>query len=185
MYGAQEALHAFLRNLPNRWVAALLRVLIFPRGRTYSAPSDELGRKIVALMTTPGEARERLSELAYTTLEPGNPLGLAEEALQLAEAMAPLERRLRQAHKEGVIRSESLGQQVDEAVRAQVIDRKEADALRNYHDKVSALLAVDDFAPEELIRATAQPSDKPRKKAAKRKAKPRKKVARKKKTSKA
>ncbi len=34
MYGAQEALHAFLRNLPNRWVAALLRALIYPRGRT-------------------------------------------------------------------------------------------------------------------------------------------------------
>ncbi len=184
MYGAQEALHAFLRNLPNRWVAALLRTLIFPRGRTYSAPSDELGRKIVTLMTTPGEARERLSEFAYTTLEPGNPLGLAEEALRLAEAMAPLERKLRQAQKEGLIRSESLGQQVDEAVRAQVINRKEADALRNYHDKVSALLAVDDFAPEDLIRANTLPADKPRKKAAKRKAKPRKKVARKKKTSK-
>ncbi len=185
MYGAQEALHAFLRNLPNRWVAALLRALIFPRGRTYSAPSDELGRKIVALMTTPGEARERLSELAYTTFEPGNPLGLAEEALRLGMAMAPLEQRLRQAQKEGLIRSESLGLQVDEAVRAKVINRKEADALRNYHDKVSALLAVDDFAPEDLIRAKVQPADKPRKKAAKRKARPRKKVARKKKTSKA
>ncbi len=136
-------------------------------------------------MTTPGEARERLSELAYTTFEPGNPLGLAEEALRLGMAMAPLEQRLRQAQKEGLIRSESLGLQIDEAVRAKVINRKEADALRNYHDKVSALLAVDDFAPEDLIRSKVQPADKPRKKAAKRKARPRKKVARKKKTSKA
>ncbi|MFB3079763.1 MAG: DNA polymerase, partial [Lysobacterales bacterium] len=46
MYQAQEALHAFLRNLPNRWVAAFLRVFIFPRGRTYSAPSDEIGGKV-------------------------------------------------------------------------------------------------------------------------------------------
>ena len=96
-----------------------------------------------------------------------------------------VEQRLRQAQKEGLIRSESLGLQIDEAVRAKVINRKEADALRNYHDKVSALLAVDDFAPEDLIRAKVQPADKPRKKAAKRKARPRKKVARKKKTSKA
>jgi len=75
MYQAQEALHAFLRNFPNRWVAAMLRIFIFPRGRTYSAPSDEISAKVVAVMTTPGEARERLSQFAYTTLEPGNPLG--------------------------------------------------------------------------------------------------------------
>ena len=76
MYQAQESLHAFLRNFPNRWVATLLRILIFPRGRTYSAPSDSIGAKVVALLTTPGESRERLCEFAYTTLEPSNPLGL-------------------------------------------------------------------------------------------------------------
>jgi acyl-CoA dehydrogenase len=84
MYQAQEALHSFLRNLPNRWAAAFLRIFIFPRGRTYSAPSDELVHKVVELATTPGEARERLSEQAYTTVEPGNPVGLLEEALQLS-----------------------------------------------------------------------------------------------------
>ena len=49
MYHAQEQLHGFLRNLPNRTVAWLLRLAIFPRGRTYSAPSDELGQELVEL----------------------------------------------------------------------------------------------------------------------------------------
>jgi len=184
MYRAQEALHAFLRNLPNRWAAAFLRMFIFPRGRTYSAPSDELGKKIVDLMTTPGEARERLSEQAYTTVEPGNPVGLLEEALRLNIELAPLERRLRQARKEGLIQAEYLGQQIGEAAQAEVISKKEAAELQAYHDKVFALLAVDDFAPEELARTTAEPaqdpSPKPAKKAAKRKQAPRKKVATKK-----
>ncbi len=158
MYQAQEALHAFLRNLPNRWAAAFLRIFIFPRGRTYSAPSDELSHKVVALMTKSGEARERLSQNAYTTLESGNPLGLLQEALELAEKMAPMERRLRQAQKEGLIRSDYLGTQIDEAARAEVISKKEAGELREYHDKVSALLAVDDFAPEELARVAAEPA---------------------------
>jgi len=184
MYRAQEALHAFLRNLPNRWAAAFLRLFIFPRGRTYSAPSDELSKKIVALMTTPGEARERLSEQAYTTVEPGNPVGLLEEALQLSIELAPLERRLRQARKEGLIQAEYLGQQIGEAAQAEVISKKEAAELQAYHDKVFALLAVDDFASEELAHTTAEPaqdpSPKPAKKAAKRKQAPRKKVATKK-----
>ena len=180
MYQAQEALHAFLRNFPNRWVAAMLRFFIFPRGRTYSSPSDELGHKIVDLMVTPGEARERLSLRAYTTLEPGNPLGLLEEALRLSKEMAPLERRLRQAQKEGLIRSEYLGEQIAEATKAEVVSVDEANRLTDYHDKVFALLAVDDFAPDELGRVGSKPADKPRKKAAKRKAAPRKKVSSKK-----
>jgi acyl-CoA dehydrogenase len=157
MYQAQEALHAFLRNFPNRWVAAFLRFFIFPRGRTYSSPSDEIGHKVVELMTHSGEARERLSREAYTTLEPGNPLGQLQEALELAEKFAPAERRLRQARREGLISSDYLGEQIEEAARATVIGKKEADELRDYHEKVRALLAVDDFAPEELSRSAAAP----------------------------
>jgi len=152
MYQAQEALHAFLQNFPNRLVATVLRVFIFPRGRTYSAPSDEIAAKVVDIVTAPGESRERLSALAYTTLEPGNPLGLLQEALELTKKHIPLERRLRQARKEGLIDADYLGLQIDEAEKAQVISKAEARGLREYHDKVAALLAVDDFTTEELAR---------------------------------
>ena len=192
MYQAQEALHAFLRNFPNRWVATFLRAFIFPRGRTYTAPSDELGRKVVELMTRSGEARERLSRQAYTALEPGNPLGQLQEALELAEKFSPMERRLRQAQKEGLIQSGYLGDQIAEAGRAGVIGKAEAAELHEYHAKVAALLAVDDFASEELCRTGAStevaapratgadsPGNKATKKARK-KAAPRKKTVRKK-----
>jgi acyl-CoA dehydrogenase len=152
MYQAQESLHAFLRNFPNRWVAAILRFFIFPRGRTYSAPSDEISQKVVELITTPGEARERLCQHAYTTLEPGNPLGLLQEALELTKEFEPVERRLRQARKEGLLLSDYLGDQIDEAEKAQVISKAEARNMRSYHEKVLALLAVDDFDPDELVR---------------------------------
>jgi acyl-CoA dehydrogenase len=186
MYSAQESLHAFLRNFPNRWVAAFLRIFIFPRGRTYSAPSDELSHKVVDLMTRSGEARQRLSRDAYTTAEPGNPLGLLQEAMELAEKFAPTERRLKQALREGLIHSDYLGLQIEEAEKAGVISKQEAAELRDYHAKVTALLAVDDFAPEELVRSgTTVVKDKPaRKKAAGKKKKTTRKKAKRKKTSK-
>ena len=159
MYQAQEQLHSFLRNFPNRLVAFFLRSFIFPRGRTYSAPSDELGEKIVDLITRTGEARERLSEQAYTTIEPGNPAGLLQEALLLSEKLAPLEKRLRQAYKDGVIPSDYLGFQIDEGERAGVIDAGQASELRDYHRKVLELMAVDDFAADELGRAAAADRD--------------------------
>ena len=152
MYHAQEQLHSFLQNFPNRPVAMILRFFIFPRGRTYSAPSDELGRKVVNLMTHSGEARDRLSQQAYTTLEPGNPLGLLQEALLLSEEMAPMEQKLRQAYKERLLASEYLGQQIDEAQTAEIMSKAEADRMRDYHQKVLDLLAVDDFATEDFGR---------------------------------
>ena len=183
MYSAQEQLHSFLRNLPNRPTAFLLRCFIFPRGRTYSAPSDDLGRKIVDLITRPGEARDRLSQQAYTTLGPGSPLGLLQEALELSEQMAPLERKLKQSQKEGLIRSEYLGHQIDEAERAEIISKTEAKNLRSYHQKVLDILAVDDFAPDEIGRAGARSKAAPQKPVAK-KAAARKKPAKKKTSSK-
>jgi acyl-CoA dehydrogenase len=179
MYQAQEALHSFLRNFPNRWVATFLRIFIFPRGRTYSAPSDELSHKVVELVTRSGEARERLSHEVYTTLEPGNPLGLLQEALELSENYAPMERRLRQAQREGLIHADDLGAQIDEAEHAGVISKKEAAELREYHDKVATLLAVDDFTTDELARSAPGDSQ-PVQRAAKAKTATRKKTARKK-----
>ena len=45
LYQAQEQLHGFLRNFPNRWVAALLRVCIFPRAAcTLRRPMNLAGR---------------------------------------------------------------------------------------------------------------------------------------------
>ncbi len=184
MYQAQEALHAFLRNFPNRWVAAILRVFIFPRGRTYSAPSDEISGKVVDLITTPGEARERLCQTAYTTLEPGNPLGLLQEALELSTEFAPVERRLRQARKEGLLSSDYLGEQIDEAEKAQVISKAEARNMRSYHEKVFALLAVDDFDPSELVRHPSKAGEKTKPAKSSKKVTKKKKVSKKKTTSK-
>jgi acyl-CoA dehydrogenase len=193
MYQAQEQLHSFLRNFPNRPVAFFLRMFIFPRGRTYSAPSDELSAKIVDLITQSGESRERLCEQAYTTLEPGNPLGLLQEALELSESLAPLELKLRQARKEGLIRADYLGHQIDEAERAGVINKKETAEMRAYHEKVQHLLSVDDFAPEEISRsnvaevsdtAVSEPSAKPAPKRAASSKTTKKKVASKKTASK-
>src|SRR5256885_10271853 len=45
LYHAQEQMHGFLRNFPNRFLAAAMRLFVFPRGRTYSAPDDRFGPK--------------------------------------------------------------------------------------------------------------------------------------------
>jgi len=184
MYQAQEQLHGFLRNFPNRPVAILLRALIFPRGRTYSSPADELGQKIVDLVITPGEARERLAAQAFRAQVPGSELGLLQETLEMALEVEPIEKKLREMEKEGRIRAEYLPDQVAEAREAGCLGEEEADKLLAYHDKAMAIIHVDDFAPDAFAcgkggsagKSTGPGGKKKKKKAAKRK----RKVARKK-----
>jgi acyl-CoA dehydrogenase len=154
LYEAQEQLHGFLRNFPNRWVAGLMRLVIFPRGRTYFAASDRLGRRIVEPLMQPSETRERLAHGIYKTLEPGNPFGLLQEALVLAVAAEPLEKKLRvEGVKTGRVTALDLPGQVEQALAIGLLDEAEARLLREYDRKVMDIVNVDDFAAEELMAA--------------------------------
>jgi len=152
LYRTQEQLHGLMRNFPNRWVAALLRVAIFPRGRTYSAPSDELGQRIVELLINPTPTRERLAAEAYKAREPGNPLGLLQQALELAEEVKPIERRVFDARRAGEIRRDDTPGQIDEAEAKGIITAAEAESVRAFDRKVLELTGVDDFAVDDLVR---------------------------------
>jgi acyl-CoA dehydrogenase len=158
LYHAQEQLHAFLRNFPNRFLAALMRLAIFPRGLTYSAPPDRLGRRLAELIASPTEARTRLCRFAYVSLEPGNALGLLQDALVLAPVAEPIEQRIRvEGVKTGKVTALDLPGRIVEALAAGIITEREATTLRDYDRKVMDLIRVDDFAPHELG-AAARPA---------------------------
>ena len=109
----------------------------------------------MSLITETGEARDRLSEQAFKARVPNSPLGSLQEALELSESLQPLGTKLKQARKEGLIRSEYRGDQIEEAETAEVISKDEANQLRDYHKKVLHLLSVDDFPAGEFSKAGA------------------------------
>ncbi len=151
LYRAQEQLHSFLRNFPVGWLAAVMRLAIFPRGLTYFAPSDRLGRKVAELVTNPTESRERLCDGIYKTLEPTNHLGLVQEAMVLAVAAEPLLKRIRvEGVKTGRVTALDLPSQIGQAEAVGILSAAEATQLREYDRKVMEIVHVDDFEPEEL-----------------------------------
>jgi acyl-CoA dehydrogenase len=151
LYNAQEQLHSFLRNFPVRWLAAIMRFVIFPRGLTYSAPSDRMNPEIAELVMSPGEARERLCHYIYRTPEPGNHLGLVQQALELAIAAEPLEKKIRvEGVKTGIVKALELPGQIREALAAGIVTEAEAAQLREYDRKVMEIINVDDFESHEL-----------------------------------
>lgn len=150
MFKTQQQLDGLLRNLPNRWAVAPIRLLIFPRGKTYSPPSDKLDQQVAGFVTRPTSIRSRLCEGIYEAREPANPLGQLQAALGMAEAVKPIESKLREARKSGQIGGGTLADRIAEAREAGILTAAEAAELQAFDDAVMALLAVDEFAPGEL-----------------------------------
>ena len=149
LYRLQESMHSFLRNFPNRWVAAVLRFLIFPRGRMYSAPSDQLGHEIAELISMPGPSRDRLTRNTYTG-DHHTPVGMFKEALELATRLEPAERRIREAEKAGKIKVARGVAVTAAAQQAGLIDAKEAAEMTRLEELTAEIVAVDDFDPMDL-----------------------------------
>jgi acyl-CoA dehydrogenase len=151
LYQAQEDLHQFLRNFPNRFLAGLMRLMIFPRGLTYFQPSDRLGRAIGDLVMNPSATRERLTNYIYKTQESHNPLGQLQEALVMSTMAEPLEKRIRvDGVKTGRVTALDLPGQISQALELGIVNAAEAGVLRDYDAKVMSILNVDDFDPSEL-----------------------------------
>ncbi len=149
LYRLQESMHSFLRNFPNRFVALVLRVLIFPRGRMYSAPSDELGHEVAEIVSLPGPARDRLLRNIYTG-DHSTPVGMFREALDLAARLEPVERKIREAEKSGKLKPARGAVVALAAEEAGVIDAQEARALLRLDELTAKIVAVDDFDPMDL-----------------------------------
>ncbi len=162
MYRAQEQLHDFLRNFPNRFLAGVMRIAIFPGGRAYNAPSDRLGRKLADAVLNVTDVRDRLCKYVYRTLEPTNALGLLQEALVLAPAAEAIEKRIRvEGVKAGKITALDVPGQIAQALSLGIISDTEAASLRDYDRKVMELISVDDFESHELAAGASSDEERP------------------------
>jgi acyl-CoA dehydrogenase len=160
LYQAQEQLHSFLRNFPIRFLGAFMRFFIFPRGQTYHAPSDPLGQQVVDAIMRSSPTRDRLTLGVYRTSEPGNPLGLLQDVLVLADTAEPLEKRVRvEGVKTGRVTALDLPGQIQQALKAGILSETEAAMLRDYDRRVLDLINVDDFSTEELAAASLQSAE--------------------------
>ncbi|MDX1454091.1 MAG: acyl-CoA dehydrogenase [Gammaproteobacteria bacterium] len=149
IYQLQEQLHGVLRNFPNRFVAVLLRMLVFPTGRNYSAPSDRLGNRINELLINPSSSRDRLTSGVYTGDQNDN-IGIMDATMRLAIQAEPLEKRIREAQKEGVLPDDAREDIIDVALAREVIDKDDAELLRMLREQTLKIISVDDFLPSEL-----------------------------------
>ena len=150
IWNIQMAIDGVIRNFPVRPVAWLLRFLVFPFGRREVPPSDRLGRRVAALITSPNAARDALLRGIYLTPAPNNPVGRMCALLPEVVAAEPVERKFLKALKGGTIQGHDYFEQLHQAEAIGAISAAERAQLERLRRATAEFINVDDFDPEEL-----------------------------------
>ena len=135
----ENRLAEILGNLPNRFVAVLLKFFLQPFGARVLGPTDRVVHECAQLILEPSAARERLTpDLSHVEDDRG--VARLEKAFKLYVASEDVRKRLHAAHihdwKDGVKKG--------------VITQAEGEKLATAHEAVMKVIEVDDFAPEAL-----------------------------------
>ncbi|OZS43204.1 acyl-CoA dehydrogenase FadE [Photobacterium sanguinicancri] len=159
LYQTEQALDQFLRNFPNRPVAGLLRIVLFPMGLGRQKPTDKLDHKVARILQTPCESRSRLGRGQFLEAVENNAVGMMEQALKDILAAEPIYDRVCQAagKKYPFMQLDKLA---DTGLSLNAINEQEAELLRKAEVGRLRTINVDDFDPQELAAAPLQ-ADKP------------------------
>ena len=152
LYQAQQALDGVIANFPSRLIGMALRVVLFPLGRRFAPPSDELNHQCATLLLSPSAARDRLTVGMYLSKSETDPTGQLEAALVATIACEPIEKKLREAVKNGLI---ARRMQEDFATLARDKGIITADDFTLWQKKEilrKGVIKVDDF-PQDFGRA--------------------------------
>ncbi|QPF90167.1 acyl-CoA dehydrogenase [Bradyrhizobium commune] len=135
----ENRLAEILANLPNRFVAGILKLVVQPFGARVLGPSDRVVHQCASLVLEPSAVRDRFTPgMAHVDDDGG--FARLERAFKLVAATDAIAKRMRAAH----IRDWK------EAVAKGVITQAEGEQLAVAHEAVKKVVEVDDFAPEAL-----------------------------------
>jgi acyl-CoA dehydrogenase len=160
LYTIQQRMDEILANFPSRPVGWILRRIVFPWGRHRRLPNDQVSHQIARLLMEPGAARDRLTAGVYVNHRPNDITGRIEHALELTLQAEPIERRIRDAQRDGRLHPNPGTDPLVDAHAADVIDSAELELLRRTEAAVRLAIDVDDFAPDALSAVAGAAPDK-------------------------
>jgi acyl-CoA dehydrogenase len=148
LYKAAQAFGAALANYPSRILGRFLAAWLFPLGMGQRPPSDELGRRAAASISSPGEARDMLTSLCVGTDQFKDPITALQKALDALLKAEPIDARIRAAEKTGLFQGHPLANVRDLprlAAQKGVITREELEQLLERDRLRDEVIHVDDF----------------------------------------
>lgn len=135
----ENRLAEILANLPNRFVAVILKFLIQPFGASARGPSDQVVHLCAQMVLEPSVTRDRLTpDLAHIDDDGG--VARLEKAFRLVAGAENISKQMHAARLHDW----------KEAVAKGVITQADGEKLAAAHEAVAKVIEVDDFAPEAL-----------------------------------
>jgi len=150
IHRAQQSLLAVFCLLPPRIPAVLLRTVLFPLGKPYAPPKDQLVGKLARLLLNDSASRDRLTSGVYINDNPEDATGRIEVAFKAVLLAAPIEAKLQAAQKQGGLPKGSLHSVLQLAVQANIISQAEADLINQAELARLNAIKVDDFTQQQL-----------------------------------
>lgn len=157
LYRVQESFRSLYRNLPARPLAWALRLICFPTGFVFAEPTDRSAHEAAALLLEPSATRDRLTQGVFIHPAEHEKSRLLDTGLSLAQALLPIEHKLKQLAKSGQLNSKTLAAQIDEAASAGLLSAAERDVWLRYRQVADQVIQVDAFANFGECDAPAQP----------------------------
>jgi alkylation response protein AidB-like acyl-CoA dehydrogenase len=152
LHAAQQAMLEFCRNFPSRIAGRLLARMIFPFGRPFAGPDDDLDHRLVRAMTQDSKVRQRLVAGTYVGTSSEDVTGRVENAFRAVLRAAEAERKLRRALSSGALGSAGdIDTMLDAAVKGGHLSEQEAASIRTAEKARWDAIQVDEFAPELLL----------------------------------
>src|SRR5258706_10659346 len=147
----QDAFYGVFENFPSRVTGWMLRMAVFPLGKSFTAPRGHLGHQNAKLLPEAQPTRERLTSNVFVLRHEDDPVGRLELAMQAAPAGEATEAKIRSAMKAGVIAGLTEQARVAAAVEKGIISTGEAAQFQQFSALRRGCIMVDDF-PHDIGR---------------------------------
>jgi acyl-CoA dehydrogenase len=161
LFELQKALDGVIVNFPNRFMAFVMRLLVFPLGRGYREPDDKLRHEVAELLLSSEDVRNRLAKGIYLSPEGDNLLYKLNDTVKQLDATLDIEARILKAQRNKVIFGYDFPDCIKAAKKEGIISVDEEKQMASAYQAMMDIINVDDFDPAELTKKAAKETTAP------------------------
>lgn len=151
----QDAFDGLFQNLRVPGVAAFISGPLAAWSRLNplsTGPSDYLGHKVAQAMQQPGPQRDRHTAGIFVSYDPADALGRLEHALRLHAQADPIEHRIKDAVKQGLLERAAPAKLVARALETGLISPEQAQRVQAAEAARNDAIQVDAFTLDDYMR---------------------------------
>ncbi|MBW8191562.1 acyl-CoA dehydrogenase [Neiella marina] len=141
-----KAFSGLFQNFPNRMVAWVMKVCVFPLGNRFTMVDDAVQQQVAKTLQAPSVVRDRLTHLCFVGDAKDDPTGIMERAFVAMYQVRALEKKIKSAQRSGALASKlPIDELLCEAVTADVLTADEVAQLELAYALARDAIDVDEF----------------------------------------